>query len=106
MAVTERELKRIQGAIGREDYADYVYAQGALGIHPGVLVALKKTDVRMEGGQMILDIGDGRGLPVSPQVREIVELRLEQPGTELLFPRADIRYIFRPLMEKLGIAGG
>ena len=51
MAVTERELKRIQGAIGREDYADYVYAQGALGIHPGVLVALKKMTSGWKAGR-------------------------------------------------------
>ena len=120
MAVTEQELRKIQESIGKEKYADYVYAQYVLGIRPGVFVTLKKADVRMDGSRMVLSIGNHQVIPVQSSMQEIIERRLDQPGTDLLFPRADIRRgvwlgwkpltlyyynrnILQPLMQKLNI---
>ena len=122
--VAEYELRAIHSAIGRISYADYVYVHCCLGISTREFIALKKSDVRMEGGSLILTGGSGadagreRSIPVPAEVFEIISLRLEQPGTDLLFPRANIsrgvwlgwkpmtyywysRNILKPLMAEL-----
>lgn len=127
--ITEDELKIIKNAIGVESYADYVYAHCFLGFRPGEFLALKKSDVRIQGKSMFItggsktDAGRDRSVPVPDAIREIIELRMDQPGTDLLFPRAVIsrgvwqgwkpmthdyynKHIFKPLMQKLGIAEG
>lgn len=127
--ITEKELKVIRAAIGKEQYADYVYAHCYLGFRPGEFLALKKSDLRKEGGQLILtggsktDAGRDRSVPVPPPIADIIQLRADQLGTDLLFPRAVYRknefvcwqamshdyynkHIFKPLMKKLGIAEG
>ena len=127
--ITEQELKIIKAAIGKESYADYVYAHCFLGFRPGEFLSLKKSDLSEVAGQLVLtggsktDAGRDRSVPVPPPIREIIDRRREQPGTDLLFPRADIRrgvwlgwkpmtheyynkHVFKPLMEKLGIAEG
>ena len=127
--ITEKELKTIKSAIGKERYADYIFAQCYLGFRPGEFLALKKSDVHMESGQMIIvggsktDAGRDRSVPVPPPIREIIDIRLAQPNTDYLFPRAEIRddkfigwkpmsheyynkHIFKPMMKKLNIAEG
>lgn len=127
--ITESELKIIKAAIGKERYADYVYAHCFLGFRPGEFLALKKSDVRTVSGQLVItggsktDAGRDRSVPVPPPIREIIDARLAQPGTDYLFPRAVYRkdefvcwkpmshdyynkHIFKPMMKKLNIAEG
>ena len=126
-AITEKELKIIRSAIGKIQYADYVYAQCSLGLRPGEFLTLKKSDLQTVGGQLVLICGSGtdtgrdRCAPVPEAVREIIDMRLRQTGTDLLFPRLDIqhdcvlgwkpmttayysKYVFKPLLKKLSIA--
>ena len=66
---TEEELEMIRAAIGKEMYADYVYAHCCLGLRTVEFISLKKKDVRREGNQMIItvrsrtDAGRDRSVP-------------------------------------------
>lgn len=127
--ITEQELEIIRRAIGVEPYADYVYAQCFLGFRPGEFLALKKSDLTSSGKQLFLtggsktDAGRDRVVPVPSAIRDIILTRQQQLGTEYLFPRMSFvkggfscwkpmshdyynKHIFKPLMEKLGIAEG
>jgi len=127
--ITEQELEVIRKAVGRELYADYVYCQCFLGFRPGEFLSLKKSDVREEDGLMIITggsktaAGRNRSVPVPDAIRPLIQLRLRQFGTDLLFPRRNYsgstwigwtpmshdyynKHIFKPLMATLGIAEG
>ena len=119
--ITEEELAVIRHAVGTEKYADYVFAQCYLGFRPGEFLALKKDDVSTVGDQLILtggsktDAGRDRAVPVPPPIVDIIVERMVHPGTDLLFPRADLKpmshdyynkHVFQPLMKRLGIAEG
>ena len=127
--ITEQELEVIRQAIGKEPYADYVYAQCFLGFRPGEFLALTKNDIYIENGQLFLiggsktDAGTDRLVPVPDAIRNIVRQRLRVSGTDHLFPRQLIvknlpagwkpmthdyynKHIFKPLMQRLGIAEG
>lgn len=127
--ITEKELKIIKAAIGKEQYADYVYAHCFLGFRPGEFLALKKSDLQTIDGQLAIvggsktEAGRDRCVPVPAAIRDIIDLRVRQKGTDLLFPRMDIqhdcvlgwkpmthdyynKHVFKPLMQKLGIAEG
>ena len=101
-----------------------------LGFRPGEFLKLKKTDFHKENGISYLiggsktDAGRDRRVPVPSAIREIITNRLNVIGTDYLFPRtatnrkgefigykemSDAYFresIFKPLMEKLGIAEG
>ena len=127
--ITEEELEVIRKAVWHTRYAEYVYAQCYLGFRPTEFLSLKKSDMKMINGQMCLiggsktDAGTDRVVPVPPVIREIIDIRLRQDGTDLLFPRAKLsrgvwigwepmtheyynKHIFKPLMQQLGIAEG
>lgn len=127
--ITEKELKIIKAAIGKEQYADYVYAHCFLGFRPGEFLALKKSDLQTVDGQLVIvggsktDAGRDRRVPVPAAIRDIIDIRTRQKGTDFLFPRMDIqkdcvlgwkpmtceyynKHVFKPLMAKLGIAEG
>lgn len=128
--LTEQEVETIRESIGKEPYADYVYALCYLGFRPGEFLKLKKTDFHTENGVSYLvggsktDAGRDRRVPVPSAIREIITNRLNVIGTDYLFPRtatnrkgefigykemSDAYFresIFKPLMEKLGIAAG
>jgi len=124
--ITEKELRIIKAAIGKEKYAEYVYAHCFLGFRPGEFLALRKSDLRTIDGQLVLiggsktDAGRDRPVPVPPPILDIINSRMAQPGTDLLFPREDQRrgillpmshdyynkHIFKPMMKKLNIAEG
>lgn len=127
--ITEQELEIIRKAIGKEPYAEYVYAQCFLGFRPGEFLALTKNDIYLENGQLFLiggsktEAGTDRLVPVPDAIRDIIRQRLRVRGTEYLFPRQLIvkdkpagwkpmshdyynKHIFKPLMQRLGIAEG
>lgn len=128
--ITEKELKIIKDAIGKEQYADYVYAQCFLGFRPTEFLTLKKSDLSIEDHQLIFtqgsktDAGRNRKVPVPPVIGDIIAARMRQ-DCDYLFPRMITtrkekqfvgwspmtheyynKHIFKPLMQKLGIAVG
>lgn len=128
--LTDSEVETIRNVINQEPYADYIYTLCYLGFRPGEFLALKKTDLVTGDGVTYLvggsktDAGKGRRVPVPALVMDIVNNRLSCPDTDLLFPRychdrkgrptglkqmSDAYFresIFKPLMQKLGIAEG
>ena len=116
--ITPDELERLRMAIGKERYADYVYTQFVLGIPTSQFLALKKDSLTIEGSVVIKDTG--HEIPATSDAIETILRRLDQPGTDLLFPRAHIsrgvwlgwkpltphyyrNNIVRPLFKSLGI---
>ena len=98
-------------------------------IRPTEFLSLKKSDLKEIDGQLVLiggsktEAGTDRLVPVPPSIRDIIDIRRQQSGTDLLFPRAKLsrgvrtgwepmtheyynKHIFKPLMQKLGIAEG
>lgn len=128
--ITEDELEIIRQAIGKERFAEYVYAICYLGYRPTEFLELKKQSLRVEKGLLILkegiktEAGKNRDVPVPPVLGMILADRMSTPGTDLLFPqycynkKGDFvgykqmsheyfnKHIFKPLMAKLGIAEG
>ena len=128
-AITEQELEVIRKAIGKERYADYVYAQCYLGFRPGEFLSLTKNSIYIENGQLFLiggsktDAGTDRLVPVPDAIRDIIKGRLRERGSDFIFPQAMFingsftgwkpmshdyynKHVFKPLMQKLGIAEG
>lgn len=127
--ITEKELDIIRQAIGKEQYADYVYALCFLGFRPGEFLRLRKLDYHVEDGVSYLfggsktDAGKNRKVPIPRAISPIIEHRLAEEGTDLLFPRYSTNrkgeftgikqmsdsyfreFIFKPLMSRLGIEG-
>lgn len=125
--LTEDELRLIDQS-GLE-YSDYIVALCYLGHRPSELWAFKKTDYHRDGdthylvGGIKTDAGKNRAVTIPPKVLPIIERRLSTPGTDLLFPRVDRnkdgeftgysqmperyfnKYIWKPMMDKLGIVG-
>lgn len=128
--ITEEELEIIHQAIGTEPFAEYVYALCYLGYRPTEFLTLKKESLRIEKGLMVLragmktDAGRDRDVPVPPVLGMIFAQRMSTPGTELLFPQYCYnkkkefigykqmshdyfnKHIFKPMMQRLGIAEG
>lgn len=128
--LTDDEVETIRQAIGREPYAEYIYALCYLGFRPGEFLKLKKADLHEEAGLMYLvggsktDAGKNRRVPVPDVIRPIIRNRLDVAGTDLLFPQLMYRrtgefdgykamtdsyfrkFVFKPLMKKLKIAEG
>ena len=128
--LTPEEVRLIRAAIDTEPYAEYVYALCYLGFRPGEFLALKKSDLHQESGLYYLvggsktEAGINRPVPVPVELEHVIAHRLNVLGTDLLFPMAchnrrgdftgykemsDAYFresVFKPLMERLGIAPG
>lgn len=128
--ITEEELEIIRQSMGKEPFAEYVYALCYLGYRPTEFLELKKSSLRIEKGQLILtegiktDAGKNRQVPVPPALGMIFAERMATPGTDLLFPQYMYsrgqkkeflgykqmsheyfnKHIFQPMMKRLGIA--
>lgn len=128
--ITEEEVEVIRRAIGTEPYAEYVYALCYLGFRPGEFLRLRKTDLHEERGVIYLvggsktDAGKNRRVPVPSAIAGIIADRAAAEGTDLLFPQYAMnrkkeftgfkqmtdqyfcKYVFKPMMNRLGIAEG
>lgn len=126
-ALTEEELKKVEDS-GLE-YADYIVALCYLGHRPSEFFGFTKEDYHEENGTHYLyggvktKAGKTRSVTIPPHVLPIIQRRLAVEGTDLLFPRYDRRrngkpkgfsqmpvryfnkFIWKPIMEKLGIVG-
>ncbi|MBR1585911.1 MAG: tyrosine-type recombinase/integrase [Clostridia bacterium] len=128
--IDDQEVEIIRQAIGKEQYADYVYALCYLGFRPGEFLALKKSDLHTENGITYLqggsktEAGIGRKVPVPQAIIGIIRNRLNVVGTDYLFPHYTTNRkgeftgykkmrdqycresVFKPMMARLGIAEG
>lgn len=129
--LTENEVECIRQAIGKERYAEYIYALCYLGFRPGEFLSLRKDHYRIMDGIEVLvngsktEAGIDRVVVIPPQILDIVRNRLWVPGTDMLFPQyvfnrsktalkgfkemndAYFReFAFKPLCANLGIAEG
>lgn len=129
--LTEQEVEIIRQAIGKERYAEYIYALCYLGFRPGEFLSLRKDHYRVVDGIEVLvngsktDAGRDRVVVIPPQILDIIRDRLWVPGTDLLFPQyvfnrkktalsgfrqmTDAYFredVFKPLCARLGIAEG
>ena len=128
--LTEQELDIIHAAIGKEPYAEYIYALCYLGFRPGEFLKLKKADLHNENGVQYLvgggktEAGRDRRVPIPQTIAGIIADRMTVQGTEYLFPRRTVNRkgeftgfqpmsdayfresVFKPMMARLGIAEG
>lgn len=132
--LSEDEIKLIKERIGKDRYADYVYALCYLGFRPGEMLELKKSQVHsavidketiyyIVAGKKT-DAGINRTVVIPSQILDIILERLWIPGTDLLFPLyifhrykhyfIEFRsmshnyfnnYVFKPITNSLGIYG-
>lgn len=135
-ALTDLEVQRIFQAIGTYRYAEYIFCLCYLGYRPGEMLELRKDQVVEHKGRLFIvegkktDAGRDRTVPVHQKIEAIIRDRLMVPGTDLVFPQyvfgriskknpialfqgfkgmSDNYFredIFKPMMEKLGIAAG
>ena len=123
----DMEVEKFRKMIGKERYADYIYALCYLGYRPGEMLEIRKDQVHEHNGSLYIvegkktDAGRDRIVPVHPKIRSIIEAQLRMKDTEYLFPmyvfnrKGDFKgfkvmndnyfnkYAFRPLADKLGI---
>ena len=119
MHLSPEEAESLRQAIGKESYADYLYTQHILGLCNKDFLSLKRDGIILEGHTLLIK-ESGRHCTLTPDAQETLERRLDQPGTDLLFPRPRIRRgvwmgwtsitpeyyrknIVRPLLRTLGI---
>ncbi len=116
--VTMEELEIIRQAIGREDYADYVYCMCYTGFRPTAFLSLTKADFDPENGCLSGGIktraGKNRIVTISPKIMPIIR-RCAESAAPYLFPsletgqkmsEAEFRNdVFKPLMRRLNIKG-
>lgn len=119
--LTDGELKLIeQSAL---PYSDYVVALSYLGFRPTEFFALKKTDYHTDGdvhylvGGIKTEAGIDRAVTIPPHILAIIQHQLSCPSTDFLFPRKTDagydqmptryfnKFVWHPMMEKLGIVG-
>ena len=135
-ALTDIEVEKIRKAIGKERYAEYIYALCYLGYRPGEMLELQKDQVIEHDGRLFLiegkktEAGIGRTVPVHQKIEQIIRIRLFVPGTDLVFPQYQFgkaskkapvplfegfkqmsdnyfrEMVFKPMMTRLGIAEG
>ena len=129
-ALSEKEVEVFRQAIGKEQYADYIYALCYLGYRPGEFLELKKDQLKKEGEILYLvegfktDAGRDRIVPIHAKILDIIKERSEVEGTDLLFPMyvrdrkgnfkgykqmSDNYFresVFKPMASRLGIPAG
>ena len=125
--LNDDELKKIEES--NLPYSDYVVALCYLGHRPTELWGFTKADYHEEGdvhylsGGIKTEAGKNRTVTIPPKVLPIIQARVAVEGTNLLVPRLtysrkgefkgyvrmDERYfnkfIWKPMMDKLGIVG-
>lgn len=124
--LTEEELSRIASC--GLPYSDYVVAMCYLGHRPAELFGFKKDDYHEQDGIAFIaggiktKAGRERTVTIPPKVMSIIQRQLSLEDTDLLFPRIrqdkdgnplydqmPVRYfnkfVWKPLMEQLGIVG-
>ena len=123
----DMEVEKIRKQIGKERYADYIYALCYLGYRPGEMLEIRKDQVHEHDGSLYIiegkktDAGRDRIVPVHPKIRSIIDAQMQTENTEFLFPMYMFnrkgefkgfkqmndnyfnKYAFRPLANKLGI---
>ena len=128
--LSDDEVETIRNVIGKEQYAEYVYAICYLGFRPGEFLKLKKSDLHEENGLSYLvggsktEAGKQRRVPVPSAIASIIQERMNVIGTDLLFPQIMTNrkkeftgykqmsdsyfreHVFKPMMARLGIAEG
>jgi len=132
--LSPHDIELIKNAIGKIEYADYVYCMCYLGFRPGEFLEIKKSQVATEiiDDELVYYIVEGkktaaginRSVIVPKQILSIIIERLGAEETEYLFPfyyrhrttkelieirMMTVNYfersVFKPMMAKLGITG-
>lgn len=131
--LTDDDIKKIEES--GLPYADYVVAMCYLGHRPVELFGFTKSDLHCEEnedtkekvyyitGGAKTEAGKGRAVPVPKKIMPIIEKQAANEDTDFLFPRRDFNrkgepigysqmpvgyfreYVWKPMMEKLGIEG-
>ena len=132
--LTPKDIEAIKELIGKERYADYIYALCYLGYRPGEFLEIKKDQVQCETIDneevyyivegIKTEAGEDRIVVVPKQILPIIKSRLAVEGTEYLFPmycyrihtdqfvgfkKMSTKYFndsaYKPIAKKLGIEG-
>lgn len=114
-AFTADELKKIEAAVGKIPYADYVFFMCYTGFRPNEMLSLKKDAYDKANNALIggfkTEAGRNRIVPVSAKIKGVLDERMAF-DSEYIFPRQDgslmtdehfRKYCFVPLMNALGI---
>ena len=126
--LTDKELEKIE--LSGLPYSDYIVAMCYLGHRPAEFFAFRKSDYHRDGemhyitGGVKTEAGKHRSVTIPPKILPIIQKRLKVEGTDLLFPRYDLKrdgklagtlsqmpvrhfnkFVWHPMMEKLGIVG-
>lgn len=116
-ALSSTHVEQIRQQIGKYPFADYVYCLCYLGFRPNEMLQLDKTSFRQQDGVDYLvggfktAAGTDRAVTIAPQVRNIIEQRMNE-ASDLLFPGPDggqmddeffREKVFYPLLDYLGI---
>ena len=114
-AFTTEELKKIEEAVGKIPYADYVLFMCFTGFRPNEMLSLKKDAYDSDHNALIggfkTEAGRNRIVPVHAKLQGVLQERMAS-DSEFIFPRPDgsmmddehfRKYCFVPLMETLGI---
>ena len=132
--LTPKDIEAIKELIGKERYADYIYALCYLGYRPGEFLEIKKEQVKCETIDneevyyivegIKTEAGEDRIVVIPKQILPIIKERLTIEGTEYLFPmyryrihtdqfigfkKMSTKYFndsaYKPIAKKLGIEG-
>ena len=114
-AFTMDELKKIEDAVGRLPYADYVLFMCYTGFRPNEMLSLKKDAYDSAHNALIggfkTEAGRNRTVPVHAKLQGVLQERMAFQS-DWLFPKKDgtmmddehfRKYCFNPLMDALGI---
>jgi integrase len=114
-AFTADELKKIEQAVGKVPYADYVFFMCYTGFRPNEMLSLKKDAYDSAHKALIggfkTEAGRNRIVPVHAKLQGVLQERMAF-NSEYIFPKADgtlmddehfRKYCFVPLMKTLGI---
>ena len=95
--LTDEEVEMFKSEIGKTQYAEYIYALCYLGFRPGELLKLHKDDLHeqeIDGKKIYYLVGGGktqagrdRAVVIPPQILDMILVRKEVEGTNLLFPQ-------------------
>ena len=116
-AFSSDELKKIEQAVGKIPYADYVYFMCYTGFRPNEMLTLKKDAYKKDKNCLVggfkTEAGTDRIVPLNAKLAPILTQRMVSDSI-FIFPRQDgtlmtdehfRKYCFNPLMDQLGIEG-
>lgn len=114
-AFTMDELKRIEDAVGKIPYADYVLFMCYTGYRPNEMLSLKKDAYDKAHNALVggfkTEAGRNRIVPVHAKLQGVLQERMAFPS-DYIFPKSDgslmddeyfRKYCFNPLMDSLKI---